>query len=311
MHPVERLKEEKEEGEEAEEARRAAHGTASEDGRVVPARRSSTSSPTRRSTTPAAGPLNPAPIRYDASTPDLGRVVNVLRAAERPGRPLPGRHPVWVTEFWWDSNPPNPGAPLSPYRRAGSSSRCTCSGRPARARRSTSRSATRPIGRTCTPGSSRGSSSSTARPSPPSPPSASRSSPSGSTSKCCAPGARLRRGASWYSAEAGGTLGRDQEDAGAQGRGFRHQASSAREAAVARDGGRQPKPRLETVGIRNTPRGRRWSPHGDDPRGHRGDPPHCRRDRRAAPEAPPPPKTPPPSHPAGDWLSRQLAWHRC
>jgi hypothetical protein len=60
-----------------------------------------------------AGPLRSAPDPNDASTPDLGRVVNVLRAAEQAGTTLPGSHPVWVTEFWWDSNPPNPvGAPL-------------------------------------------------------------------------------------------------------------------------------------------------------------------------------------------------------
>jgi RTX calcium-binding nonapeptide repeat (4 copies)/Cellulase (glycosyl hydrolase family 5) len=58
------------------------------------------------------GPLKSGPHPDDASTPDLGRVVNVLRAAESLGT-LPGSHPAWVTEFWWDSNPPNPvGAPL-------------------------------------------------------------------------------------------------------------------------------------------------------------------------------------------------------
>jgi hypothetical protein len=58
------------------------------------------------------GPLKSGPAPTDASTPDLGRIVNVLRAAESQGT-LPGSHPVWVTEFWWDSNPPNPvGAPL-------------------------------------------------------------------------------------------------------------------------------------------------------------------------------------------------------
>ena len=65
-----------------------------------------------------AGPEQSGPHRYDASTPDLGRVVEVLRAAERAGTVLPGRHPVWVTEFWWDSNPPNPvGAPLGVQAR--------------------------------------------------------------------------------------------------------------------------------------------------------------------------------------------------
>jgi hypothetical protein len=64
-----------------------------------------------------SGPLKSGPNRYDASTPDLGRVVKVLRAAERVGT-LRGSHPVWVTEFWWDSNPPNPvGAPLGVQAR--------------------------------------------------------------------------------------------------------------------------------------------------------------------------------------------------
>ena len=59
------------------------------------------------------GPLEHGPDPDDASTPDLGRVVNVLRGAEKAGTTLAGRHPVWVTEFWWDSKPPNPsGAPL-------------------------------------------------------------------------------------------------------------------------------------------------------------------------------------------------------
>jgi hypothetical protein len=58
------------------------------------------------------GPLQSGPSKFDVSTPDLGRVTNILRSAERLGT-ISGRHPVWVTEFWWDSNPPNPvGAPL-------------------------------------------------------------------------------------------------------------------------------------------------------------------------------------------------------
>jgi hypothetical protein len=59
------------------------------------------------------GPLRSGPTKFDASTPDLGRVVDILRSAERLGTVSGGGHPVWVTEFWWDSNPPNPaGAPL-------------------------------------------------------------------------------------------------------------------------------------------------------------------------------------------------------
>ncbi len=64
------------------------------------------------------GPLQSGPHRNDASTPDLGRVVRVLRAAERIGTVLPGSHPVWATEFWWDSKPPNSlGAPLGVQAR--------------------------------------------------------------------------------------------------------------------------------------------------------------------------------------------------
>ncbi|MFL5906019.1 MAG: cellulase family glycosylhydrolase [Solirubrobacterales bacterium] len=65
-----------------------------------------------------AGPLQSGPTKYDASTPDLGRVVQILRGAEKAGTTLSGKHPVWVTEFWWDSNPPNPsGAKLAVQAR--------------------------------------------------------------------------------------------------------------------------------------------------------------------------------------------------
>jgi len=64
------------------------------------------------------GPLQSGPTKFDVSTPDLGRVVRVLRAAERLGTVSGGRHPVWVTEFWWDSKPPNPaGSPLATQAR--------------------------------------------------------------------------------------------------------------------------------------------------------------------------------------------------
>jgi MYXO-CTERM domain-containing protein len=59
------------------------------------------------------GPLESGPTKWDVSTPDMGRLVPLLRAAERLGTVSGGGHRVWVTEFWWDSNPPNPvGAPL-------------------------------------------------------------------------------------------------------------------------------------------------------------------------------------------------------
>ena len=63
-----------------------------------------------------AGPLASGPRPGDASTPDLGRVVSVLRGAESVGTTSGGRHPVWVTEFWWDSNPPNPSGAKLPVQ---------------------------------------------------------------------------------------------------------------------------------------------------------------------------------------------------
>jgi hypothetical protein len=64
------------------------------------------------------GPLKSGPSPYDASTPDLGRVVSVLRGAEKAGTTNGGKHPVWVSEFWWDSKPPNPvGAKLATQAR--------------------------------------------------------------------------------------------------------------------------------------------------------------------------------------------------
>jgi hypothetical protein len=42
----------------------------------------------------------------DASSPDLKNVTKVLRAAERVGTAAGGkRHPVWVSEFWWETKP--------------------------------------------------------------------------------------------------------------------------------------------------------------------------------------------------------------
>ncbi len=55
---------------------------------------------------PTRGALN----RDDISTPDLGRLKHILRKANRTGRAKPrGKKPLWATEFWWDSNPPDPG----------------------------------------------------------------------------------------------------------------------------------------------------------------------------------------------------------
>jgi len=46
----------------------------------------------------------------DATSGDLDRVKRVLRAAEKAGNVKPrGRRPLWVTEFFWQSNPPTTG----------------------------------------------------------------------------------------------------------------------------------------------------------------------------------------------------------
>jgi hypothetical protein len=47
----------------------------------------------------------------DVALPDLWKLTRALHAAERTGRALPrGSKQVWVTEFSWDSNPPDPHA---------------------------------------------------------------------------------------------------------------------------------------------------------------------------------------------------------
>lgn len=63
----------------------------------------------------AGPPRRPAMNPDDISTADLGSLVRVLRFAERKGTTAsPGTHPMWITEFWWESDPPDPrqGVPL-------------------------------------------------------------------------------------------------------------------------------------------------------------------------------------------------------
>jgi hypothetical protein len=58
--------------------------------------------------TTSGGPRRSAIHRDDAAMPDFRRIRRVLRAAERAGRVLPrGRHPMWATEFFWNTNPPS------------------------------------------------------------------------------------------------------------------------------------------------------------------------------------------------------------
>jgi hypothetical protein len=66
----------------------------------------------------SGGPRRSAFNPDDASSADLDRIVRVLRAAERFGTVAPGPHPIWATEIWWASNPPNSaGAPIGVHAR--------------------------------------------------------------------------------------------------------------------------------------------------------------------------------------------------
>jgi len=56
------------------------------------------------------GPARRALNADDVSTPDMGKLARIVRAAERSGRALPRhRKRLWVTELSWESNPPDPG----------------------------------------------------------------------------------------------------------------------------------------------------------------------------------------------------------
>lgn len=54
------------------------------------------------------GPRDSAIDDDDVTAPDFANVRRTLRAAEKLGT-VRGRHPVWVSEIWWETNPPQPG----------------------------------------------------------------------------------------------------------------------------------------------------------------------------------------------------------
>ena len=67
----------------------------------------------------SGGPDRSAINHDDISTPDLGNLHSVLRAAERGHRTgTSGRHPIWATEIWWDTDPPNGFGGVPPKRQA-------------------------------------------------------------------------------------------------------------------------------------------------------------------------------------------------
>ena len=56
--------------------------------------------------------------RDDVEIADFHRVRRVLRAAERARHVRPGgHHPLWATEIWWLTDPPNPIG-ISPHKQA-------------------------------------------------------------------------------------------------------------------------------------------------------------------------------------------------
>jgi hypothetical protein len=58
-----------------------------------------------------ASPTTAAYSPDDISAPDLWRLTRIVKKAVRVGTALPrGHKQLWVTEFSYDSNPPNPGA---------------------------------------------------------------------------------------------------------------------------------------------------------------------------------------------------------
>ncbi len=65
------------------------------------------------------GPRRRALNTDDISIPDLHKLTRPLRAAERSGRALPRKqHRLWVTEFSWDTRPPDPdGVPAARHVR--------------------------------------------------------------------------------------------------------------------------------------------------------------------------------------------------
>jgi hypothetical protein len=68
----------------------------------------------------SGGPRRSAVNPDDASTPDFVNVARTLRAAERQKNVgTKGSHPLWATELWWDSDPPDTaeGVPIQKHAR--------------------------------------------------------------------------------------------------------------------------------------------------------------------------------------------------
>jgi hypothetical protein len=62
-------------------------------------------------------PTHSAPNKLDVVVPDLGRIRKVIRAAQT-AHTAPKPLPLWVTEFWWETNPPDSNLGVPPMKQA-------------------------------------------------------------------------------------------------------------------------------------------------------------------------------------------------
>jgi hypothetical protein len=64
-------------------------------------------------------PIKDAPARVDVYIPNLGRITRLVAEAQRTGHVSgPAKIPLWVTEFWWETDPPDKALGVSPRKQA-------------------------------------------------------------------------------------------------------------------------------------------------------------------------------------------------
>ena len=67
----------------------------------------------------SGGPHTSAVNPNDVATPDFKNLRKTVRAAERHHTVKPGgRRPLWATEIWWETNPPDPRFGVTPKKQA-------------------------------------------------------------------------------------------------------------------------------------------------------------------------------------------------
>jgi hypothetical protein len=67
----------------------------------------------------SGGPNRSAIHPDDLAMPDVKHLERTLRRAEKKTTVKGGKHPLWATEFWWETNPPDPqqGVPVKKHAR--------------------------------------------------------------------------------------------------------------------------------------------------------------------------------------------------